>query len=158
MEIGGDCAIGKFGYGARHLHACGTAANDYEVEKALALDWIVFGFRALERQQNSPPQIGGIVDGLETRRVECPVVTTEIRVLGSRRQNEEVKRDASAFRNNFTADSIDTRNRGQSHRDIALCAYDAADRCGDIGWRKNSAGELMTETPGQERVVGVACG
>src|SRR6516165_11418174 len=151
MKIGSECAIGKLGYGARHLYACRTAADDYEGEKTLALDWIGFGFRTLERQQNSPPQIGGVVDGLETRRVECPVVVTEICVLGSRRQDEEVIRDASAFRNNFTADSIDTRNRGESHRDIALCAYDAADRCGDIGRRKTRGCDLIQQ--GLEQVI-----
>src|SRR6516165_7984834 len=101
MEIGGDCAIGKFGYGARHLYAGRTAADDYEGEKTSALDWIGFGFRTLERQQNAPPQIGGVVDGLETRRVERPVVVTEICVLGFFFQAEDGIRDASAFRNNF---------------------------------------------------------
>src|SRR6516165_3933527 len=153
MEIGGDCAIGKFGYGARHLYAGRTAANDREGEKTSALDWIGFGFRTLERQQNAPPQIGGVVDGLQTRRVERPVVVTEICVLGSRREDEEVIRDASAFRNDFTAGGIDAGNRGEGHCDIPLCADDAADRCGDIGRRKTRGCDLIEQRLEQMIVV-----
>ena len=107
MEIGSERTIGEFGDGARHLHAGRSATDDHEGKKALPLGRVGLGFRTLECQQDASPQIGGVVNSLETRRVWRPIVMTEICVLRSRRENEKIKRDAAAFRYNLPSCSVD---------------------------------------------------
>ncbi len=153
MEIGGERAIGELGDGTCHLHAGGTAADDHEGKKAPTLGRIGLGFRTFECQQDAPPQIGGIVDSLETRRIRCPIVVTKVCVLRSCGENEKIKRDAAAFRNHFAGGRVDARNRGENHRDILLRSEDTTDRCGNIRRRKACRRNLIEQRLEQMIIV-----
>ena len=96
-EIHRQRTLGEFGDGAGHLDAGRPAADDDEIQQPAALVGIGFGFGALERQQNAAAQIGGVVDGLQARRIGCPVVA-EIGVLGAGGDHQIVERESGGLR------------------------------------------------------------
>src|SRR6516165_8899638 len=74
-EVTGQCLSGHFGYGARHLHAGGAAADDHECEQPLALGVVASELRFLKRGQNAATDTGRVFYALEARSELAPTIT-----------------------------------------------------------------------------------
>ena len=92
-------------------------------------------------------KIGGVVDGLQARRIGCPVVA-EIGVLGAGGDHQVVERNPTALGDDLLVDGIDTRNLGQDHGDVLRVAQNSADRRRDVGRRQAGGGHLIQAAAG----------
>ena len=54
---------------------------------------IGFDLRLFEREKNSPPDLRGVVNGFQARRVRLPVAVAEVGVPCARREYEKVVTD-----------------------------------------------------------------
>ena len=150
MEIGRQCALGQFRDGARHLHAGRPAPDHDEIQEPPPLGGIGLGLGPLEGEQDTPADVGRVVDGLEAGRTGCPVVA-EIGVLSAGCDDQVVKRNASPIRHNLPAGGINSRNLRQDDIHIVLATKDAANRRRDISGRERCRRHLIEQ--GLEEVV-----
>jgi hypothetical protein len=86
-------ALCELGDRAGHLDARWTAADHDEIEETTELARVRLDFGALERQQDPPTQIGGVVDRLQARRKMRPLLVAEIAVPSAGRHDETVEGD-----------------------------------------------------------------
>jgi hypothetical protein len=86
-------ALCELGDRAGHLDARWTAADHDEIEETTELAHVRLDFGALERQQDPPTQIGGVVDRLQARRKMRPLLVAEIAVPSAGPHDETVEGD-----------------------------------------------------------------
>ena len=81
---------------AGELDAGRAAADDPERQHRAPRFVAAFVFGRLEREQDAPPQLGGILERLQARRDRRPVVVAEVGVRGPGRQDQVVVPDMAA--------------------------------------------------------------
>ena len=129
--------------GSCHLDAGRPAAYHHEIEKSLPLVRIRLALGALEGKQDAPADVGRVIDGLEARRVGCPVVA-EIGVLCAGRHDQMIERDpTTCFRKNFLACRIDPRDLCQHDLCILLPVHNAANGGRNVRGRERRSGHLI---------------
>ena len=72
-----------FGHRAGQLHARRPAADDHERQQLTAMIQIGFALGQLESGQQSPPDVGGIFDGLQPRAQLLPLGVAEVVILSA---------------------------------------------------------------------------
>ena len=77
MKVRGQRAFGRFGDGAGHLNAGRASANHNESHQAPPLVKVRLVLGALEGKQDATAEIGRVVDGLEPRREDGPIVVAK---------------------------------------------------------------------------------
>ena len=78
------------------LDAGRPAADQHEGHPLASPFRIGFPFRGLERDEDAPPDLGRVLEGLEAGRDRRPLVVPEVRVVGAGRDDERVVRDRAA--------------------------------------------------------------
>src|SRR5262249_19134397 len=77
-EIHRQTLARDLGNGTSHLDPGRATADDREGEEALALGWVGNKLRALECDEDTPPNAGGVLDALEAGRHLGPFVVAKI--------------------------------------------------------------------------------
>ena len=81
---------------ARQLGAGRAGADDDERHPFRAADRVGLALGGLERDEDPPPDLGGVLDRLEARRVLRPLVVAEVREAGAGRDDQRVVGDRAA--------------------------------------------------------------
>ena len=102
-EIRSQRLSGEFGDGSGHLHARRSAADDDEVEEAPSLGRVRLGLGLFEGDEDALPQIGRVVDALQTRSEGCPILAAEIGVAGTGREDQHVVGNGAILRDDVAA-------------------------------------------------------
>jgi hypothetical protein len=131
--------LAKLGDCAGHFDAGRARSDDDEIEQAAMLFRVHFRLRLLEGEQNTPAQIGRIVDALQARRVFLPFVVAEIGVCCAGWDDELVEANALSFGDNLLAGQVDPRHLGEHDRGVRLPSENLPDRGGDVGWKERPA-------------------
>ena len=112
-----------------------------EGEEVLALGRVGGKLRALEGDEDAPPDAGGVLDALEARRHLGPFVVAEIRMGRAGGEHEVVVGDAHRIDLHEPLAGINGADFGQQHRRVLLLAQNVADRPGDVGRRERRGRE-----------------
>ena len=75
--------FGQFAKCAGELHARGAAADDDKCHPGFAFLGVLFAFCRFKRQENSPADLGGILDSFEAGGVGFPLMVAEVKVARS---------------------------------------------------------------------------
>ena len=100
----------------------------------------------LEGQQHTAANLGGVLDGLESRRKRRPVVVAKVGVSGPGGQHQVVIRELGAAGQRHTPRRrVDAHYLVHQHLGILLAAQDGADGLGDVGRREHSQRHLVKQ-------------
>ena len=124
----------------------GRPATDQHERHPLASPLrIGFPFRGLERDEDPPPDLDGVLEGLQALGVLRPVVVPEVRVVGAGRHDERVVADRPAVRDlDLALVDIDADGLAEDDRGVALPRQHGAQRLGDVP-RGEGAGRDLVE-------------
>ena len=115
-------------------NSSGPAAHDYKVQQTPALDCIHLVLRSLEREQDAPPNFGGIFNALQARREWLPIIVAEVSVSCTRSEDDIIVRDAStALDQDRACCDVDAADLPEHDSYVSVGADDTADRCGYVG-------------------------
>ena len=89
-KSGGSVSLRQFGDGAGHFDAGRAGADDDESQQRRAPRRIGLALGALEGDQNAPPQRGGVLQRLQSRRERLPFVMAEIGVARAGGEHQRV--------------------------------------------------------------------
>ena len=151
-----QCSAGEFGDSAGEFNSGRSATDDYQIHQAPAFICVRFVFGPLEGEQNSPSNLGRILDALKSGRQGLPIVVTEIGVARAGSKDEIVvghmapAHDRDRARRNIDADDL-----AQYDRNILVGANDAADRGGNVSRRQPSGRHLIEQRLKQVIVLSV---
>src|SRR5206468_9524391 len=106
----GDGLARDLAEGARQLDAGGTAADHHEREERLSLGAVLLALGGLVRQQHAATDLERIFQGLEPRRQHFPLVVTEVRVAGARREDERIVSDLASIRSEEHTSELQSRS------------------------------------------------
>ena len=110
----------------RQLDARWTAADDYEREERLLLGAIALALGRFVGQQHAAPDLERVFEGLEPRRQQLPVVVAEVRVAGTRREDQRVVGDLAAIEDHPAAGQIHALHVRQEDGHVRGAAQDGA--------------------------------
>ena len=110
----------------------------------------------LEGEQDSPSNLGRVLDALKSGRQELPIVVTKIGVARAGSEDKIVvghlppAHDRDRARHDIDADDLT-----QHDCNISVGANDAADRCGNVSRRQTSGRHLIEQRLKQVIVLSV---
>src|SRR3990167_5895200 len=131
-------------YGACHLHASWTAANDDKCQQGFAALPVFLGFSQFKRQQHLATDRSCILDRLDAGCMLGPVIAAEIGMRGSGSDYQPVVTNLPARGEAYgTFVPVDPDCFVQDNADVALVAKNSADWCGDVGRRERSGCDLV---------------
>src|SRR5262249_32715360 len=151
-EVIAQLLAGDFRQGACQLHAGRPSPDDDEGQKATLLGPIGHPLGGLERQQNPPPYLKGIVERFEAGGAVRPFRMSEVRVSGARRDDQIVVRDGIAIRQDEMSWGINRSHFGQKHLDVFLMTKNPADWRRDVS-RRQRGGRYLVEQRLEDVVV-----
>ena len=121
------------GQRAGELDARGPATHDHEVEIRLPRHRVGLHLGELEGEQDAPPHLERILDGLEPGREGRPVVAPEIGVVGPRGDDEPVVGECGAVgKRDPPGIHVNRHGVAQPHLGVSLTPEDRADGRGDV--------------------------
>ena len=97
-EVGAQRVVGDLAQRPGQLDAGRPAAHEHEGHPLPAPVGVRLALGRLERDEDPAPDLRGVVDGLEARRVRRPLVVPEVAVPGAGRDDERVVREVEAVR------------------------------------------------------------
>ena len=107
---------------AGHLDSGRAAADDREGEEAVAFGRVGGKLRALEGDEDAPPDAGRVLDALEAGRDLGPFVVAEVGVGRARGEHEIVVGDAHRIDLHEPFASINGADLGHQHGRVLLLA------------------------------------
>ena len=100
----------------------------------------------LERDQDPPPDLEGVLDRLEPGRDARPLRVVEVGVMGAGRDHERVVRDrATVGQQDLPCLGIDPDRLAEDDRRVALLAQHRAQRLGDVARRQGAGRDLVEQ-------------
>ncbi len=154
-EVAGDGLARDLAERAGQLDARRAAADHHEGEERLLLGAVALALGGLVRQQHPTPDLERVLEGLEPRRQQLPVVVAEVRVAGARRQDERVVVDFVAIEDEPARGQIHTLHVRQEDRDVGRTAHDGAKRDRDVRRIERGGGHLIQQRLEQMMVAPV---
>ena len=107
--------------GAGELDPGRAATDEHEGHPLAPPVRVGFPFRGLERDEDAPPDLGRVLEGLEPRARRRPLVVPEVRVVGAGRDDERVVPDRPAVGHlDLAPIDIDPDGLAEDDRGIAL--------------------------------------
>ncbi len=158
-EVMLEHVVGDLSESASHLDTSGASADDHEGEPAFARLQICRSLGGFEGEKDSPAQLGGILERLQTRREVVPLVVAEIAVAGSRRHHERVVFDAAAVvQDDPVAGGVDVADVSQQDLDVGLAAENGPERPRDVSIGEIAGRHLVQQWLKQVEVATVEQG
>ena len=141
---------------ARQLDTGRPAADDHERHPLAPPFRIGFPFRGLECDEDAPPDLRGVLEGLEPGRHGLPLVVPEVGVTGAGRDDQRVVRDrATVGHEDAPPFDVDVDRLAEDHRGVALPAQDRPQRLGDLARRQGARRDLVQHRLEQVEVAPV---
>ncbi len=151
-EVVDQGVAGQLGDRAGHLHTRGPAADHHDGEQGLAEDGVGLDLRPLEGAQQAGADGPRVLDGLQARGMDRPVVVTQIVVHRAGGQDQGVVGEVAAIGQLHLAGlGIDAHHLTQHRIDIGIGRQHLADRSSDVSRRQGGGGHLIEQ--GHEQVV-----
>ena len=153
-EVAAERVAGDLAERSGQLDARRPAADDDERHPLAPPLGIVLALGRLERDQDPPPDLGGVVDRLQARRDRGPVVVAEVREARAGADDQRVVADRAAVRQRTSrALRVDADRLAEQDRRVPLPAQDRAQRLGDVARRDRAGRDLVQERREQEVVA-----
>ena len=138
----------ELGDRAGQLDAGGAAADDREREELAPRAHVGLAFGALEREEHAPPDLEGVLEVLQARSVDLPVVVTEVRGLRADGEDQPVVRERLlrlVVDVDHTCFEVDVRDVSEHDTHVAVAGEDGADRGSDLSGRETGHRHLVEE-------------
>ena len=134
----------------------GPAPMMTKVRSAARLLRIGLALGALERDQNAPPQRGGVLERFQSRRERLPFVMAEIGVARAGGEHQRVVRHRVAVvEQHGMAVGIDSGDCGKQRRHLLASTQQMANRPGDFGRGERGGRDLIEQRLEQMMVAAV---
>ena len=130
---------------AGELDAGRSAADDAEGQHGAPRLGAAFVLGRLERQQDPPPQLGRILERLQSGRDRGPLVVAEVRVRRACREHQVVVGEPSRRLEQQPSLTTSTPVTGEGDLAVVLAANDRADRRADVGRRERCGRHLVEQ-------------
>jgi hypothetical protein len=137
--------VRDLGHRARQLDAGRPPADDHERQRRAPLGLVVGALRDLEREQEAPPDLGRVLDGLEPGGEALPLRMPEVAVRRARCQDEPVEAHVLAVDDEHAVGEPDRRRLAEQDLGVALRAQHLADRRCDVGRAERSGRDLVEQ-------------
>ncbi len=154
-EVPAERVPGDLAERARQLDTGGAAPDQHEGHPRPTPLRVSFPFRGLEGDEDAPPDLGRVLEGLEARRHARPFVVPEVGVAGAGRDDERVVGDGALVRH---AGPRGARHRCRWPRPAGpSCCAACAARCAAAGRSRPATGRRSP--PGRASAgTGGSCG
>ena len=145
--------------GACEFDARRPATDEHEGHPLATPFRISFPFRGLERDEDAPSDLDGVLDGLEPLGVGGPVVVPEERVVCTGRHDQGVVGDRTAVRDlDLAAVDVDADCFAEDDRHVPLAGEDRAQGLRDLARGQGARGDLIQHRLEQVEVPAVEQG
>src|SRR4051812_16220050 len=150
LEVHREHTVSELGDLAGDLDAGRSAADDHKAEPGLSPLGILSEGRHLERPEDPRPQLERVVDGLHARRPAGELVVAEVRLSGTRGDDQAVVRDfelspIGAEGRHGVSIEVKPHDLRELDPGVPLPPQDVSDRRRDLALRENPRRDLVEQ-------------
>ena len=145
----GQRALGQFDDLAGQLHTGGSAADDDERQPPGALERVGGDLGRLERAEDAPAHLQGVIDGLHPGGEGGEVVVAEVVLLGAGRHDQVVEGQDGFHRHQLGGDGpgleVDVLHLAEQHLTVLVPLEDQPGGGREVTGRQDAGGQLVEQ-------------